>query len=200
MSQDQKDPLLSLPSCPVHWWDKAVPDGWVLESRAWSNDYPDKPGWATAKGPGGLVGVFTWIPDDESSLHRRYSAPGVAELYSRLENDPDVRARQDEQGEALMADEKKCTRGFEVTALAPLEDGSTLGLSHHEDHRFRLGVIRPRKDGEPLPVGARLVKRGEDGLYRAPPLGHEGPGLVNSAAYREGWGRIFGGRQEIGKA
>jgi hypothetical protein len=107
-----------------------------------------------------------------------------------------------------MADqhEKGCKKGFEAMPLTPVGARGALCLAHTRDHRMQLGELRPLREGESLTPGAKLLRlRESDGAYEEVPLGQEakgGPALVNSAAYRAGWGRIFGGNRtpEVGQA
>jgi hypothetical protein len=92
--------------------------------------------------------------------------------------------------------EAACTEGFFAEPLA-----GDVVLAHHEDHSLHLGRVRPAEG--PMMPGERLL-RYEAGRFVSVPLGQEGNGMgparVNNAAYRDGWGRIFGGRAVVGQA
>ena len=98
------------------------------------------------------------------------------------------------------AHDKKCTEGFHATPLTPVGAEGSIALAHRADHQHELGVVRPLKPGDKPMPGCKLLRLDEaSGRYvEAPP--QDGPAMVNSAAYRAGWGRIFGGRQEVGQA
>jgi hypothetical protein len=90
----------------------------------------------------------------------------------------------------------ECKEGLVVTPLG----GSNEVLVHEADHTIATGTLRPAFDGAPMIPGERLVFRHPDGTYSdSPSSTTAGPPKVNSAAFREGWARVFG-EQKVGRA
>lgn len=75
--------------------------------------------------------------------------------------------------------------------------GSRLVLRHKPNHELEAAEARPVKEGQPIPDGSIVIGPPEaDG--RRPviaTIGHAGPAQVASDEYRDGWERIFGGRE-----
>jgi hypothetical protein len=66
-----------------------------------------------------------------------------------------------------------------------------------------VGVFVEAKDGQQIPEGAELISveaESEDGWHGAETLYKSGPSQVATPKYREGYERIFGGRQRVGEA
>lgn len=66
----------------------------------------------------------------------------------------------------------------------------------------RAGLMRPVKEGQPLPEDAFSVEhRGPGPVYKVHPVfdknSHSRPA---TAAYKKGWDRIFGGKPTVGQA
>jgi hypothetical protein len=94
---------------------------------------------------------------------------------------------------------KDCHEGDSLIAGPQLPGGFHPFVRHRADHRVQAGIMRPVKDGEPLPEGAIfLERRGDSDLYDVKevfPSSEEktgGPAKVNSPAFRDGWSRVFG--------
>lgn len=74
------------------------------------------------------------------------------------------------------------------------------GIIWNEEGECRPALARRVSDGEPLLPGEVVgVPRG-DGLYEVVDPHSKGPCKVATEDYRCGWDRIFGGRQEVGRA
>jgi hypothetical protein len=100
-----------------------------------------------------------------------------------------------------MADDDKhdCDCGDEIMIGPELSNGTRPALRHTAE--IVTGFVRQVKDGEPLPEDAMLVERIEGCRYSCKPaLEHNGPARATTKKYREGWDRIFGGKQEVGLA
>lgn len=72
-------------------------------------------------------------------------------------------------------------------------------------NEFEVGVMTPVKEGVPIPEGTDLIRVGEecgDGWQKAEVLfsNRSGPAQVVTPAYREGYDRIFGGKQKVAEA
>jgi len=71
---------------------------------------------------------------------------------------------------------------------------------------FSFGNFTEMKDGQPLPEGAELIHVGasdDDGWRDVTPIYERrasGPPQVATPAYRAGYARIFGKKQEVGVA
>jgi hypothetical protein len=101
----------------------------------------------------------------------------------------------------MAEDDKECDCGDEIVLGPDLGDGTRPAIRHTADHRMEAGLVRQVKDGEPLPEDAMYVERIEGNRYSCKPaLEHKGPSLAATPEYRNGWDRIFGGRQEVGQA
>jgi len=90
----------------------------------------------------------------------------------------------------------------DTAQLGPEVDGMIPVVRHTGDHQTQTGIARRLKEGQPL-NGSRLiqVQRRPDGLYDFKELSpHEGPVMVNSKAFRDGWEGIFGQRAAVGSA
>lgn len=95
---------------------------------------------------------------------------------------------------------------------APTDDGVGAKVIRAREGRVELGEVRPLAEGRPI-HGEVLSLTPREGAPRvcdvkvhvkAPtatgetPQAHKGPARVASAAYRDGWERLFGGRREGG--
>ncbi len=85
-----------------------------------------------------------------------------------------------------------------------LDDGGALGMHHTADHELRPAILRPLKEGMPLPDEAVILKRrDESNVYDRVGTVSElrrGPSKANSRAFCEGYDRIFGKKPETGEA
>lgn len=91
-----------------------------------------------------------------------------------------------------------------------LPNGDRLCVEHKEGHELRAGVMHMAKEGEPMPDDAVVIKPMEGTPFyevgesvadlKAGAAGAKGPAKVNSAAFRDGYDRIFGKRAEVGQA
>ncbi len=119
----------------------------------------------------------------------------------------------------LMADdgEKGCPKR-DVMNLGPeIGDGLRPYVRHRPNCVTEAGVIRTRESGndEAVPPCDGIVRLRHSGpgevsdvetIYeRPPPLNDvagsaSGPAMVASDAFRDGWDRIFGGKQAVGQA
>lgn len=87
--------------------------------------------------------------------------------------------------------------------------GPMVGERSQVFHRYRTGeapytqVMRHVREGESIDESAVcLRRRGDSNKYDVEPLlgGGDGPAQVATEEYRDGWDRIFGGKQTIGEA
>lgn len=98
-----------------------------------------------------------------------------------------------------MSDDKSKPGRDCILPLAKTESGDFYAVRHTADHRFETARMRPLKDGAAI-NGQRVVfaKQSTDGILDvvgeyAPRGG--GPAQVATDDYREGWERIFGGKE-----
>lgn len=98
-------------------------------------------------------------------------------------------------------DSKKCPLGERVYPIGEVpEDGSPgIAVRHHEGCQLDLVPIRRRQPGESA-EGWCAGSPNPDGSFSPTPTGHAGPARVTSDAFRSGWDRLFGGKQEVGQA
>ena len=114
-------------------------------------------------------------------------------------------------------DDKGCPNR-DVMHLGPdIGNGYHPYVRHKSDHGMETGFITARKPGndEAAPPCDGIVRLSHTGpgptfdvesLYErpAPPTdvagSHSGPAMVTTEAYRDGWDRIFGGKQAVGQA
>lgn len=89
-------------------------------------------------------------------------------------------------------------------------------VRHRPDHTVTVGAVKPMRDGDPMISGELIaIKEGEGPVHEVETLwagpneaaaaegissSGNGPVMVNSKAYGDGWDRIFGSAQEVGKA
>lgn len=99
-----------------------------------------------------------------------------------------------------MGDEHKCDSGAEIVIGPEVGEGQRLAIRHTEDHQIEAGVIRQVKDGESLPEDSFHVEQIEGNRYKYTKVERPGPARVTTPAYRDGWDRIFGGKQAVGQA
>lgn len=93
MTTRSRDPLLGLPPCPTHWWDRHFPDGWEVRAQRWeTEEVPPgrfKRGWAYASkaGPGGrpLYAVFFWFVDYPDSFETFILGAGAVAVLALLQ-------------------------------------------------------------------------------------------------------------------
>jgi hypothetical protein len=97
--------------------------------------------------------------------------------------------------------EKNTGTGVDVLQMIGPEgpNGMRVSIRHTKDHQIELGVLTPQKDGRPLSPKERLLQLTPQGadLYKVEnefslSATYSGPAQVNSAAFRDGWDRIFG--------
>ena len=101
----------------------------------------------------------------------------------------------------MAKDEKaKCCLGEEVRIGPELRPGVHAAIRHTEDHQTSLGLAFRCENGKPLPANAEPLEHIEGNRYRTSPLEHVGPSRAATPAYRDGWDRIFGGKQPVGQA
>lgn len=105
-----------------------------------------------------------------------------------------------------MDGEKKCPGDDFVSVLSVNEDRSLTVLRHRPDHTVTPAVLKPVRDGEPIRSELLGLKPRPDGnlsvetLYKPEPAStesmeskrSEGPAMVNSRDYRDGWEGIWG--------
>ena len=71
--------------------------------------------------------------------------------------------------------------------------GKAPALIRESDGKTRRCSVRPVREGEPLPTGSTtLFSKRADGSYAVDDIEVDGPAMVNSAAFRDGWDNIFG--------
>lgn len=83
-----------------------------------------------------------------------------------------------------------------------LSPGVRTALLRREDGDSPVLMTRP-KDGAPIPPGASMVhvdQECREGWHDVTTLYTNGPAQVATPEYREGWERIFGGKQPVGDA
>jgi hypothetical protein len=108
-----------------------------------------------------------------------------------------------------MSDEKKCQIKDEITLGPDLGGGVHPAVRHAADHTVHVGTVRLLAEGQPL-SGTTLILDPKEGssfnvIGEITPKGenadrHGGPAMVSSSAYRDGWDRLFGGKQTVGEA
>lgn len=96
----------------------------------------------------------------------------------------------------------KCGLNGDVMLLGPEVDGGRLAARHTEGHQAEVGVLRPVVDGKPVLGELVSLKAREDGFCDVESLARpspapRGPARVSSPAYRNGWGRVFGGKKPL---
>lgn len=83
--------------------------------------------------------------------------------------------------------------------LGPTVGGATLSVRHTKDHKFQAGLLYPLEHGRPVPLGAELMQLTprKEGGYSVESHGllGKGPAKVSSPKYRQGWGKVFGSKQ-----
>lgn len=83
------------------------------------------------------------------------------------------------------------------------QDGSAPYLRHRSDDGLEVGFSRAVQVGTAVDPEAEVVRlSGEGPVYEVETLQPrgKGPAKVTSAAYRQGWDTIFGGKQDVGQA
>lgn len=99
-----------------------------------------------------------------------------------------------------MADDpKRCPLGDRIYPVGdvPADGSSSLAVHHHDDCEVDLVAVHRR---QPHESPEDTLYRHADGGYARRETGHAGPARVTTEAYRGGWTRIFGGKQEVGQA
>lgn len=96
----------------------------------------------------------------------------------------------------------KCKKGDVLYAGPAGPNGTFPFIRHLPDHKTEMGIAKPVKNGEPLHGGAVLLEARPDepGTFDVHSVDAGGPPKVTSDDYREGWDRIFGGKQPVGQA
>lgn len=98
-----------------------------------------------------------------------------------------------------MSGEKKCDLGLRAVPVAVKGD-RVLAVVHDDRCGVRVTEAAVANEGDPVPEGMEYLERRPDGTFARPAASPGGPAMVNSAGFRSGWERIFGGRQEVGLA
>lgn len=103
-----------------------------------------------------------------------------------------------------MSEQSECPGVDKVCFLGVvMPDGSVPVIRHTRNHGNQIGELRPLEDGKP--VNGALVEvegSGKPGDWcQMKPLisSQEGPAMVNSREYKDGWTSIFG-HQDYGQA
>jgi hypothetical protein len=96
-----------------------------------------------------------------------------------------------------MGEEKDIKDGRDFfVPLGTRENGDYVMAHHRPDHSWGVGVMRPMKEGVPIPEEAVLVRKkdGENVWEAEESIASlkKGPSKVVSQAYRSGYDRIFG--------
>lgn len=105
-----------------------------------------------------------------------------------------------------MDGEKKCPGDDFVSVLSVNEDRSLTVLRHRPDHTVIPAVLEPVRDGKPIHSELIGLKPRPDGNFSVETLYEpesartksaetrrsEGPAMVNSRGYRDGWEGIWG--------
>jgi len=96
-------------------------------------------------------------------------------------------------------------RENEIIRIGPViaDDGSRVAIRQSEDG-VNVGKVRPMVDGQPLVADTEIlhVSHRERDLYEITSsykVGHTGPAMVSSNAFRNGWDQTFGSAS-IGQA
>lgn len=85
-----------------------------------------------------------------------------------------------------------------IDSVCPLgvvmPDGSVPVIRHTASHGYQMGELRPLKDGKPIhgAIVEVAVKSGQWCPMKPVISPSNGPIMVNSAEYRDGWTNIFG--------
>lgn len=114
-----------------------------------------------------------------------------------------------------MADDNN-DNGNDLMKVGPdLGNGVRPYIRHKADCSMETGWVKPHADGEPVGYADGLVqlegRKGDDvfnvrTLYERPRQPGDvagdknGPAMVSSPAYRDGWDRIFGSKAAVGQA
>jgi hypothetical protein len=94
---------------------------------------------------------------------------------------------------------KKPDESEDTIVLGPkLSCGHHLAIRERNGEPIALGSALSIKDPSQVPEGSEVFTKRADGVYRR--VGHAGPALVASPEFKDGWERIFGGKQEVGQA
>jgi hypothetical protein len=117
-----------------------------------------------------------------------------------------------------MADDDNSSGGSnnDVMKVGPdLGDGFRPYIRHKSDCSMETGWVKPHPDGKPIGDADGLIQlEGREGgdvfnvktLYERPRHAGDvagdknGPAMVSSPAYRDGWDRIFGNKATVGQA
>ncbi len=108
-----------------------------------------------------------------------------------------------------MSEEKKCPIKDEITLGPDLGGGIYPAVRHAADHTIHVGTVRLREEGQPLTNHTLILDPKEGSTFNV--IGEVtakgetrespgGPAMVSSNAYRNGWDRLFGGKQPVGEA
>lgn len=107
-----------------------------------------------------------------------------------------------------MADDDKkpsCNNEDRLTLGPDIGGGVHTFVRHHPNHSRSVGLCRRTREGENIAGTNAFVleedsERGDCRVHEIDTSSRSGPCKANSAAFTEGWDRIFGGRQEAGVA
>lgn len=106
-----------------------------------------------------------------------------------------------------MGDDNKSGKDF-LTVGPDFGEGPVY-LRHRADHTLETGVLRGIEEGKPINAplvnlkgreGSNVFDVEEIGDFRSQGRPASGPAMVATDSFREGWDRIFGGRQSVGEA
>jgi hypothetical protein len=95
-----------------------------------------------------------------------------------------------------MAERKK---GDTLHVIQHLDGKHLLAARPCSDGAVEIGVCRKIESAADLIPGAELAKHQPDGTWRVEGT-IPGGGQVATAAYRQGWDNIFGGRTQVGQS
>ncbi len=96
-----------------------------------------------------------------------------------------------------MADERK--KGDTLHIIHALDAKHLLAARPSPDGCVEIGVCRKIESAADMVPGAEYAKHQPDGTWRVEGR-IPGGGQVATAAYRQGWDNIFGGRTQVGQS
>lgn len=90
----------------------------------------------------------------------------------------------------------------EIRFGAQVGEDAFMGVRRTEEAEEPI-LLRRLEDGAPVPPNSEVAlinKECRDGWHTVKTLYRTGPAQVATPEYRDGWDRIFGGKQDVGAA